>query len=223
MHPHGPPAIDTWTRRDVANSATIIRTMAPRRSDQGARLKSSHQTRIERARQGEPSSPTNSGFRHDQGTRNLASHQQHGGDHAGPQPQRLPRGWIDSLVVVVSHRVVTRYSDLSACKTSTRDARAAGISEARTAAPTRTAAAPSIGSTPGRPRRLEISRRDARRTRNPHAAPATMPIADDQRRLRPAPASAADAATSRPPAARRTRACARSPRTPARPRRRPPR
>ena len=30
--------------RDVANSATTIRTMAPTRSDQGARLKNSHHT-----------------------------------------------------------------------------------------------------------------------------------------------------------------------------------
>ncbi len=41
-----PSRIDTWTRRDVANNATIIRTMAPTRSDQGARLKNSHHTRI---------------------------------------------------------------------------------------------------------------------------------------------------------------------------------
>ena len=32
--------------RDVANNATIITTMAPTRSDHGARLKSTHHTRI---------------------------------------------------------------------------------------------------------------------------------------------------------------------------------
>ena len=41
------------------------------------------------------------------------------------------------------------YSDRSACMTSTRDARAAGISDATTAATISTAAAPTTGSTPG--------------------------------------------------------------------------
>ena len=44
--PCTPVAIDSWTMRDVANSATIIRTMAPKRSDQGARLKNSHHRTI---------------------------------------------------------------------------------------------------------------------------------------------------------------------------------
>ena len=35
-------------RRDVATIATIIRTMAPKRSDQGARLKKAHHTTIAR-------------------------------------------------------------------------------------------------------------------------------------------------------------------------------
>ena len=35
--------------RDVANSATGMRTMAPTRSDQGARLKNSHHRRISSA------------------------------------------------------------------------------------------------------------------------------------------------------------------------------
>src|SRR5882724_8623838 len=38
-------AMDWWTRGFVANTATIIRTMAPMRSNQGARLKNSHHTR----------------------------------------------------------------------------------------------------------------------------------------------------------------------------------
>jgi hypothetical protein len=41
------------------------------------------------------------------------------------------------------------YSDRSACRTSTRDARAAGNSDARTAAIMSSVAAPAIGSTPG--------------------------------------------------------------------------
>src|SRR5579862_2574845 len=41
-----PVATDTWTRRFVATSATIARATAPRRSDQGARLKKTHQATI---------------------------------------------------------------------------------------------------------------------------------------------------------------------------------
>src|SRR5262249_2045244 len=41
-----PLAIDSWTMRDVANNPTIIRTTAPSRSDQGARLKKTHHTTI---------------------------------------------------------------------------------------------------------------------------------------------------------------------------------
>jgi hypothetical protein len=40
-----PFAMDGCTRCDVANNPTIIRTMAPTRSDQGARLKNSHRRR----------------------------------------------------------------------------------------------------------------------------------------------------------------------------------
>ena len=46
-------------------------------------------------------------------------------------------------------RTASAYSDRSACNASTRDARAAGMSEAITAAAMRTAAAPAPGSTPG--------------------------------------------------------------------------
>src|ERR1700676_3757449 len=42
-------ATDTWTMRFVATSATIARATAPRRSDQGARLKKTHQTTIANA------------------------------------------------------------------------------------------------------------------------------------------------------------------------------
>src|SRR5207245_8975048 len=41
------------------------------------------------------------------------------------------------------------YSDRSACSTSTRDARAAGISDARIAAPMSTVAAPNTANVPG--------------------------------------------------------------------------
>ena len=44
MNPIIPVAIDLSMMRDVATSATIIRTMAPKRSHQGARLKNTHHT-----------------------------------------------------------------------------------------------------------------------------------------------------------------------------------
>ena len=69
------------------------------------------------------------------------------------------------------------YSDRSACSTSTREARAAGISDAMTAAPIRTAAAPSTGSAPGSCDVLEEARRRRARARSRPTAPATMPIA----------------------------------------------
>ena len=40
---------EMWTSRDVASIAVIIKTTAPRRSTQGARLKNSHQTAINNA------------------------------------------------------------------------------------------------------------------------------------------------------------------------------
>jgi hypothetical protein len=46
--------------------------------------------------------------------------------------------------------VIAGYSDRSAWSTSTRDARAAGINDATTAAQTSTAAATTIGTGPGR-------------------------------------------------------------------------
>ncbi len=53
------------------------------------------------------------------------------------------------------------YSDRSACSTSTRDARAAGISDAAIAAAISTAAAPSSDVEAGHPQLLEVTRRDA--------------------------------------------------------------
>ena len=41
-----PVAIDTWMMLFVANSPTIIKTIAPKRSDQGARLKNTHHRTI---------------------------------------------------------------------------------------------------------------------------------------------------------------------------------
>src|SRR5947207_760057 len=52
-----PPAMDLWIMRDVANAATIIRTMALTRSDQGARLKNSHHTTIANAPTSPPITP----------------------------------------------------------------------------------------------------------------------------------------------------------------------
>ena len=77
--------------RDVANSATIIRTTAPKRSDQGARLKNTHHTTI-------ANPPTSTAKHRDQivasgttmGTTNRTSHCSADDDHAGPQPERLP-------------------------------------------------------------------------------------------------------------------------------------
>ncbi|CAN5769047.1 hypothetical protein BH20ACI3_BH20ACI3_22430 [soil metagenome] len=57
--PMAPFAIDTWTMRDVANSATIIRAMAPKRSDQGARLRNTHHTTITNAQKTPPITPKN--------------------------------------------------------------------------------------------------------------------------------------------------------------------
>ena len=86
-----PVAIDSWTMRDVANSATIIRTMAPKRSDQGARLKNTHHTTIANPPTSPPITPIGHGFGHDDGDDKPDQPQQHHGDHAGPQPERLPR------------------------------------------------------------------------------------------------------------------------------------
>ena len=43
MKPIIPFAIDGWTKRDVTAAATSISATTPSRSDQGARLKNSHQ------------------------------------------------------------------------------------------------------------------------------------------------------------------------------------
>jgi hypothetical protein len=52
-----PFEMDSCTRREVADSATIIRTIAPRRSDHGARLKNSHHRTMISAPAKAPSTP----------------------------------------------------------------------------------------------------------------------------------------------------------------------
>ncbi len=69
-----PVAIDTWMMRVVAASATIIRTMAPKRSDQGARLRNTHHTTIASAPTSSPITPNPMAPGTTIGTTNLASH-----------------------------------------------------------------------------------------------------------------------------------------------------
>ena len=103
-------------------------------------------------------------------------------------------------------RVLRAYSGRSAWITSTRDARAAGISDASIAAATSTSAAPSVGTTPAA-HVGDVARRS--RARGEAAdAPATMPmpaITAPSFRTRPRSAAAA----SRSPGGCRTRASAR--------------
>ena len=110
----------------------------------------------------------------------------------------------------------------SACMTSTRDARAAGISDARIAAATRTTAAPTMRQRAGHAHVRDVAADDPReREAADHAGHDTR--ARDHRAFAEARASAGAAAPTRSPAGCRTRASARSPRTPARRPRRPPR
>src|SRR5215216_6432092 len=60
--------------RDVANSATTIRARAPRRSDQGARLKNSHHTTITRPAKTPPIIPYIEASGTKMGRTNQASH-----------------------------------------------------------------------------------------------------------------------------------------------------
>src|ERR1017187_9273158 len=72
--PCAPVAIDTWMRREVPNSATTIRTTAPKRSDHGARLRKTHQARTAKPPTSSPSIPKPSAPGTTAGTANLASH-----------------------------------------------------------------------------------------------------------------------------------------------------
>src|SRR5262249_12153265 len=92
-------------------------------------------------------------------------HQHDGGRDARPDSERLARSGCGH-----------RYSDLSAWSTSTREAFAAGRSEARSAAPPSNKAAASRGNTPGR---LAGSSHRAAIAISAYApaAPAAIPIA----------------------------------------------
>src|SRR5688572_17800652 len=59
MLPMKPPEIDAWTSGLMAITAAAMTTSAPIRSDQGARLKNSHQMRIRAA----PTTPTSTPLR----------------------------------------------------------------------------------------------------------------------------------------------------------------
>src|SRR6516165_1026657 len=69
-----PVAIDLWTMRKVAATATTISTSAPRRSDQRTRLKNIHQTRINNPPATLPRTPTPAMLGATTGTTNQASH-----------------------------------------------------------------------------------------------------------------------------------------------------
>src|ERR1700730_10361156 len=60
--------------RDVATSATIVKATAPRRSDQGARLKNNHHTTIANAPASPPIIPTNTALGTTAGMTNLTTH-----------------------------------------------------------------------------------------------------------------------------------------------------
>ena len=86
-----PFAIDSWTMRDVATSATIIRTMAPQRSDQGARLKNTHHTDDSQPADEAADHPDDQGLGRDDRDAKPDQPLQRHGDDAGPQPERFPR------------------------------------------------------------------------------------------------------------------------------------
>ena len=75
--------------------------------------------------------------------------------------------------------IVPSYSPLNALITSTRDARAAGISDARIAAATRIAAAPTIGTRPGISDVGDVAADDPRERARRRSRPATMPLTRD--------------------------------------------
>src|SRR5438105_1043419 len=83
-----PPLIDSWTTRDVATSATVIRTNVPQRSDCGVRLKNAHHTTIANAQTRLPIIATAMAPGTASGMTNLYHTQQHCGEDAGPEPER---------------------------------------------------------------------------------------------------------------------------------------
>src|ERR1039457_2974830 len=72
--PCAPVAIDTSTMRFVANSTTIIRPTAPKRSDQGARLRNNHHRTMANPPTSSPSNPKSAASGTTAGTANLTSH-----------------------------------------------------------------------------------------------------------------------------------------------------
>ena len=103
-HPHVPASRWTGERRARSRAAaTSIRTRAPTRSSQGARLKNSHQTRITSPRpssaQQRRRSPASGS---DEGHAEPDQPLQHDGDDAGPQPERLLGGRFVGRAVVMA-------------------------------------------------------------------------------------------------------------------------
>ena len=89
MNPIIPLAIDSCTRRSVPAMAMTIRTIAPIRSIQAARLKNSHQMHDHQAEDdsADDRGPSLIGGNH----RQAEHHQplQHDGNHTGPEANRV--------------------------------------------------------------------------------------------------------------------------------------
>ena len=114
------------------------------RSDQGARLKNSHQTTIASVPAMATIIPITEASGTTAGTTSLNRRIATAATTPGHN-----RSGCEALVAADSRVSILLHSDLSACRTSTWDARAAGVNEATSAALTRTPAAPSVVSTPG--------------------------------------------------------------------------
>ena len=153
QHPHPARSRSTGGRRAWSpHTATTIRTMAPIALGPGRPAEEQppdRRRRVRRARRHAPRgspirqrehSASGDNARHAEREQPLQAHD----GHAGPQPKGLPRSRGSESYSGHSASIPT-----SACRTSTREARAAGISDARTAAPTSTSAAPSSGRSAG--------------------------------------------------------------------------
>ena len=75
----------------LANTAPTIRTIAPTRSNQGARLNNSHHTAISQRAGDAPKHADRSGIGRDNRGAEHDEQLDDGDDHSGPQPERLPR------------------------------------------------------------------------------------------------------------------------------------
>lgn len=99
--------IEMWVRGLVMTIATIATAAAPRRSDQGARLKNIHQTANDKA-PGKSANDAKHSRVHAQELslrgqkRKAESHEQHeqGGRHARPQPQGLSDRAASTMCVI---------------------------------------------------------------------------------------------------------------------------